>query len=264
MTNIDRCIQVEGDPVIYRVRGTERVGYRSWGEYEADGKPPVTAASEGERDQYELVAYFADEFEHLGKASAAKALITRWKLSRFPSVEDLLAASLSVSQGDLYLEFGILSGKTVNVIASQVGGRPVYGFDSFEGLPENWGPGFRKGAFKTNKLPIVLPNVQVVPGWFEEVLPQFLGEHAGQVAFVHIDSDVYSSARYVLATLAGAGRLSKGTVIQFDEIFAVKGALWYRSEYDAFREFKEEYKLRYHWLGYAGEAAALCIERLKC
>jgi hypothetical protein len=262
MVDLDKCIQVPGDPTIYRVRGTERVGYRSWGEYEADGKPPVTEVTAGERDQYELVAYFTDEFEHLGKASAAKALISRWKIPRFPNVEDLLACSLAACRGELLLEFGILTGATVNVIASQVGERPVYGFDSFEGLPENWGPGFRKGAFKTNRLPVVLPNVEVVPGWFEDVLPQFLEEHSGQVAFAHIDSDVYSSARYVLATLADAGRLREGTVIQFDEIFAIKGPLWYRSEYDAFREFIGEYRARYRWLGYAGEAAALYIEKV--
>ena len=34
-------------------------------------------------------------------------------------------------------EFGVASGRTVTIIAEQTPG-PVYGFDSFEGLPESW------------------------------------------------------------------------------------------------------------------------------
>jgi len=256
------CIQTAGDPVIYKVRGQQRVGYHSWPEYEADGKPPVTQVTKEELAQYELVAYFADEFEHIGRASDAKRLITRWRIPQFPNKEDLLACSLAACQGELYLEFGVLTGKTVNMIASQVGGRAVYGFDSFEGLPENWRPGFRKGHFRTDRRPTLADNVQLVEGWFEDVLPQFLEEHSGQVAFAHIDSDVYSSAKYVLATMAEAGRLGEGTVLQFDEIFATQDKSWYRGEYDAFREFVESHKAHYRWLGYAEQAAALRLERL--
>ncbi|NIS10891.1 MAG: class I SAM-dependent methyltransferase [Thermoplasmata archaeon] len=138
----------------------------------------------------------------------------------------------------------------------------VYGFDSFEGLPEDWGPGFRKGHFKTRNRPKLVKGVRLVVGWFEDVLPDFLADHPGQVAFAHIDSDVYSSASYVLTTLAEAGRLGEGTVLQFDEMFTIRRDLWYRGEYDAFREFVEQYKVKYEWLGRTDEAAALCINRM--
>ncbi|NIV32699.1 MAG: class I SAM-dependent methyltransferase [Anaerolineae bacterium] len=253
-----KCIQAPGDPVIYRVKGDQRVGYRSWQEYEADGKPPVTRVTTAERDQYELVEYFEEEFEHIGQARTARMLMTRWGIPEFPSRNELLACSLANCRGELYLEFGVLTGETVNIIASQVDAT-VYGFDSFEGLPENWGPGFRRGHFKTRSRPKLVGDVRLVVGWFEDVLPGFLEEHPGQVAFAHIDSDVYSSASYVLTTLADNGRLGEGTVLQFDEIFAVKGELWYRGEYDAFREFCDAHRPVYDWLGYAGEAATLRI-----
>ena len=35
------------------------------------------------------------------------------------------------------LEFGVASGRLITTIAEQTPG-PVYGFDSFEGLPESW------------------------------------------------------------------------------------------------------------------------------
>src|SRR4051794_5813195 len=38
----------------------------------------------------------------------------------------------------LFLEFGVYRGYTIRYIASRVPGRQVYGFDSFEGLPEPW------------------------------------------------------------------------------------------------------------------------------
>ena len=49
---------------------------------------------------------------------------------------------------------------------------PIYGFDSFEGLPDAWIPGFPKGYFDMKgSLPPVAPNVQLIKGWFDETLP---------------------------------------------------------------------------------------------
>jgi hypothetical protein len=49
-------------------------------------------------------------------------------------------------------EFGVWKGATINYIASKTPG-PVHGFDSFEGLPEDWRPGFEAGAFKSQAPP---------------------------------------------------------------------------------------------------------------
>lgn len=74
----------------------------------------------------------------------------------------------------LWLEFGVASGKTINYI-SQFTKDKVYGFDSFEGLPEKWRDGFDKGAFSRNgNLPQVNNNVELIKGWFNETLPDFI------------------------------------------------------------------------------------------
>ena len=71
----------------------------------------------------------------------------------------------------LWLEFGVASGKTINYI-SKFTNNKVYGFDSFEGLPENWRDGFGKGAFSRNgNLPEVNANVELIKGWFDNTLP---------------------------------------------------------------------------------------------
>src|SRR5215475_10403032 len=37
-----------------------------------------------------------------------------------------------------YLEFGVYTGGTMRFIAKRIGGHAIHGFDSFEGLPEDW------------------------------------------------------------------------------------------------------------------------------
>src|SRR6476620_9768491 len=51
-----------------------------------------------------------------------------------------------------YLEFGVFTGGTTRFIARRIGRKTLHGFDSFEGLPEDWG-GFqlKKAAFSTGR-----------------------------------------------------------------------------------------------------------------
>ncbi|MDP3920779.1 MAG: class I SAM-dependent methyltransferase [Candidatus Omnitrophota bacterium] len=135
----------------------------------------------------------------------------------------------------LYLEFGVANGKSVNLIARNIQTR-VYGFDSFEGLPEKWVTGKYssavQGKHNRNKtLPKVELNVELVRGWFHDTVPGFLRDHPGPVAFVHVDSDLYESARYIFSQL----KLENETVIVFDEYFNFPA--WKEGEYKAFQDF---------------------------
>ncbi len=145
----------------------------------------------------------------------------------------------------LYLEFGVFQGRTINRIARQVENK-VYGFDSFEGLPEDWRTGFSKGKFGVDNVPVVEDNVELIKGWFQDSLPKFLEEHSEKCAFIHIDCDLYSSAKYVLNTLKD--RIVEGTIISFDEYFNYPG--WQEGEYKAFKEFVEENNIMFKYLYY--------------
>ncbi len=123
-------------------------------------------------------------------------------------------------EGGMALEFGVHTGGTLGVIARARGGQLVYGFDSFEGLPEHWRPGFPAGTFALGDLPDV-PGAEIVPGWFAEVLPGFLAVHPGPVDVVHLDADLYSSTAAVLHQVGP--RLRPGSVIVFDEYFNYPG-----------------------------------------
>jgi hypothetical protein len=165
---------------------------------------------------------------------------------RYGDAQQLLAAGMqhrSVPNG-LVLEFGVYSGNSINHLASLEAGR-VVGFDSFEGLPEEWRPDMPKSAFKLEKVPKVAPNVELVVGWFDETLPKFLASNAGPAAFIHVDCDLYSSTATVFHYLRD--RIVSGTVIIFDEYFNYVG--WRNHEYKAFAEFVADVGLIYRYIG---------------
>ncbi len=146
---------------------------------------------------------------------------------------ELLEAAIQVApKTGLVCEFGVAGGETVNFIASKVDDI-TYGFDSFEGLPEDWVGGLKKKAFKQEALPRIRANVRLVKGLFQEALPPFVKEHTGPCAFVHIDCDLFSSTETVFRHLGA--QIIPGTVIVFDEFFNYPG--WKQGEHQAFTDF---------------------------
>ena len=151
------------------------------------------------------------------------------------------------------LEFGVASGRTIRHWARLWPNDTIHGFDSFEGLPETWLWNIRKGHF-AQKLPRVPDNVHLHQGWFNQTLPAWLN-HQGPVAFLHIDSDLYSSARYVLDTLTE--RIVPGTVIVFDEYFNFPG--WEQDEFKAWQEFVKQYQVDYEYLGFVSSHQEVAV-----
>jgi len=101
----------------------------------------------------------------------------------------------------LWLEFGVASGKSINYF-SKFTNDTVYGFDSFEGLPEDWRGGFNKGAFNRNGIPPkVNSNVELIKGWFNETLEPFIKTKNKKISFIHMDADLYSSTKYIFDVL---------------------------------------------------------------
>ena len=71
----------------------------------------------------------------------------------------------------------------------------VHGFDTFSGLPEDWGDATTRGSYSTHgALPQAPENVRFHVGLFSETLPCFLAEHAGPVRFMNVDCDLRRSA----------------------------------------------------------------------
>ena len=146
----------------------------------------------------------------------------------------LTTAAQEADHDGFWLEFGSYSGETLNILSEM---HPkVYGFDSWEGLPEDWNKDNPKGTFDLKgKIPFQ-PNDKMIlkKGWFTETVPTFINdEEINRISFIHLDADLYSSTKCVLDNFKP---YFKGKCIMvFDEFFGYEG--WENHEYKAFKEF---------------------------
>lgn len=212
------------------------------------------------REQQErlMTEVLAIGWQHLGRfltytaaMETSKYIIDNMgKVPRFENKYDLLSYVLEgIPETDgLFLEFGVYSGDTINHISFRRKDVKVYGFDSFEGLPETWRSGYEQGTFnKEDGWPEVNPNVELVQGWFDASLPNFLESHEGVCRFIHVDCDLYSSTMTVLELLRK--RMIPGTVIVFDEYFNYPG--WQQGEYKALEDFCKKSGIIFEYIGYS-------------
>lgn len=152
-------------------------------------------------------------------------------------------------RGGVIAEFGVWKGESINFFAKSCPKARVFGFDSFEGLEEDWcGTNLQRGVFSTNgQMPKCESNVTLVKGWFEDTLPKFCAElQKEKILLLHMDADTYKPTAYVLSSLSN--NLGKGTIIIFDEYFGYPN---FRShEFKALHEFVKSSGLKYRYIGY--------------
>jgi hypothetical protein len=144
------------------------------------------------------------------------------------------------------LEFGVATGRTLNQFAKWLPNKFVYGFDGFEGLPEDWTSRMRKGFFARSRLPRVRENCKLVVGWFDQTLPIFKNRiENNAIALLHVDCDLYSSTVTILNNLKD--NIVPGTVIIFDEYINYPG--WQLDEFKAWQEHCKMYGIKYEYIG---------------
>ncbi len=143
-----------------------------------------------------------------------------------------------LGKAGVFAEFGVWRGDGVNLLAKTLGkGCTVWGFDSFEGLEEDWtghAKGGQAGRFTLNgELPKVAPNVKLVKGWVQDTVPGWLDERPDQlISLAILDLDTYTPTRFMLDALRP--RLQVGTILLFDELYGYPG--WRHHEWKALQE----------------------------
>jgi len=145
----------------------------------------------------------------------------------------------------VYLEFGVSGGYSfkwwLEACTNEESG--FIGFDTFEGLPENWGT-FKKGDMAANVPVINDSRAKFVKGLFQNTVHDFLHTNKPEPdrrKIIHLDADLFSSTLYALANVAPY--LNKGDILIFDE-FNVPD-----HEYSAFRIFCESWYIKTRLLG---------------
>ena len=142
-----------------------------------------------------------------------------------------------------YLEFGVFNGSSFLWWADKIKDDKsmFYGFDTFEGLPENW------GSFKAGEMEGGIPKIDderciFIKGLFQNTLPTFLKSFDNSKKLViHLDADLFTSTLFVLTSIAPF--LKSGDIIMFDE-FNVPN-----HEFFAFDIFVKSYYVKYEVLG---------------
>lgn len=144
-----------------------------------------------------------------------------------------------------YFEFGVFEGNSIKwwIENRSHPGDRFYGFDTFTGLPEDFGS-IKKGGYSANNH---LPDIKdercmFVKGLFQDTLFKFLGTYSStNKKVIHIDCDLYSSTLFVLTTLAPY--LNKGDILIFDEFITPT------QEFKAFDDLCSSYYLEFELIG---------------
>ena len=123
----------------------------------------------------------------------------------------------------------------------------------------------KKGYFALDNLPEVRSNVRLWKGWFDDTTPKYIEElKPQQIAFLHVDGDLYSSAKSNLYSLEKF--IVKDTIICFDEFYPFGRKRYDTWEDGEFKALKEEFKeddFKYKAFNLYGKQCVIQIKWLK-
>jgi Macrocin-O-methyltransferase (TylF) len=160
----------------------------------------------------------------------------------------------------LVVEFGVFKGGMINHQAKRFPELNFVGFDSFEGLREQWNGMFSEKTFDLGgKLPRVRRNVRLVKGWFAESGPRWKKESpdAELPLLVHIDCDTYAATIDALELCSEY--IEHGLVIHFDDYFGFPN--WRTGGHKALKEISEKRAWRLTYLSYGTKEVAVLAQR---
>jgi O-methyltransferase len=185
----------------------------------------------------------SDFFISLGYAIKNEALfkyceatkVDWFKLDRLEMHKELAEKLIGNDNKIIYLEFGVFWGQTFELWTNNNTNPDSFfvGFDTFSGLPEDWG-NIKKGSFSAQgELPNIKdPRCSFQVGLIQDTLPLFLKDFSkGTKKVIHIDVDLYNASLITLINLNPY--LEKDDIIIFDDFFTItKAKFEYRSYLD--------------------------------
>ncbi len=183
-----------------------------------------------------------------------------WKFdyTRREALYEHVIRTEELNTGIDYLEFGVSKGDSFKWWLNRIDNKDArfFGFDTFSGLPEDWGP-FKKGDMASGSKPPEIndPRHEFFQGLFQQTLIPFLNSyHPDRRKVIHMDADLYSATLYVLTLITPM--LRSGDVFFFDE-FNVP-----LHEFKAFMEWTGAFYIKYKVLGAVNNFYQIAIKVL--
>jgi len=170
-----------------------------------------------------------------------------------------IAAERTRSIAGRAMEFGVFDGATLRHLAKEIGpSRRITGFDTFKGLPEDWGRLLEKGTFAT-PVPSLdgYSNVDLEAGRIEDTLPTFLANNGQPVSLVHIDCPYYAINVFILEHLLPY--MPERSIVVFDEYYGYPS--YEDHEFRAWSEIRARFNLLASPVAYSNRSAAFELVR---
>lgn len=213
------------------------------------------------KEALKKVFYFLFKIFTAGKSTKFSSFLINWgymikseamyNRSKVPAIIDRIPMHEMVStqvikpQDEiLFLEFGVYRGDTFKIwIKNNKNTKSIFaGFDTFVGLPEDWGSE-KKGSYSAQgKLPDITDSrVSFLVGLIQDTLPDYIkliNKDAKKI--IHIDVDLYNASMITLIYLQPY--LKTGDIIIFDDFFTFTKA---EHEFKALLDYISLYKLAF-------------------
>ena len=138
-------------------------------------------------------------------------------------------AELSKKDRPFY-EFGVWRGESFRYLIKTF--KTGFGFDTFEGLPEDWDD-FKAGSYSSDGNIPKIRGGDFIVGKFDDTLPKFFSEAKPMASIINFDADLYSST--ICALNWASSVIDQHTILIFDEFLINPN--WEDDECKALEEF---------------------------
>ena len=129
-----------------------------------------------------------------------------------------------------FYEFGVWRGEAFKYLIKSF--KKGYGFDTFEGLPEDW-HNEKAGTYSSDGNIPKIKGGEFIVGKFQDTLPDFFAKERPKASIINFDADLHSST--ICALNHAKPVIDKYTILIFDEF--IMNENWEEDEYKALEEF---------------------------
>jgi tetratricopeptide (TPR) repeat protein len=129
-----------------------------------------------------------------------------------------------------FYEYGVWRGEAFKYLNGTF--KKGYGFDTFDGLPEDW-HSEQAGSYPSHGNIPQIEGGEFIVGKFEDTLPTFFSEPRPMASVINFDADLYSST--ICALNYSKPVIDQKTILIFDEFLINEN--WEQDEFKALNEF---------------------------